>query len=243
MKDDFSKYANLWSIADHAITEETTDNQHKLDNIVNEIVNFENISSSNKLSVVKVSESDDSIPLGYTAQTQADIDGVQLSKYKSPKKRRTSHNLLVRRTLRNFNTRRRDTTRRSPKSSPTVRRKRYPSGDDTAIVLFGDFNISLPLNIKREISAKYGVTSDDVSSPQVRVALLTYKIDELSKRLQVNQGNENLRQELVHLVVFRRRHLAGIARRSPVLYRKLIIDLEIKQDLTSRQIINPKMKK
>ena len=61
---------------------------------------------------------------------------------------------------------------------------------------------------KEAIIAEYGKTATDTGSPEVQVALLTARINELNEHLKVNQKDHHSRRGLLKMVGQRRRLLA-----------------------------------
>jgi len=65
---------------------------------------------------------------------------------------------------------------------------------------------------KEEIIREYGVHPSDTGSPEVQIALLTTRINELVEHLKIHKHDEHSRRGLVKLVGQRRRHLAYLNR-------------------------------
>ena len=70
---------------------------------------------------------------------------------------------------------------------------------------------------------------DDTGSPEVQIALLTRRIDELSTHLKKNDKDRHSRLGLLGLVADRRRHLKYLEKSSKRSYTTLIKKLGLKK--------------
>lgn len=82
---------------------------------------------------------------------------------------------------------------------------------------------------KAEIIAKYGRTPGDTGSPEVQIAILTFRIKELTEHLKVHQKDHHSRRGLLKLVGQRRGLLAYLKKKDLEGYRKLIEQLGIRK--------------
>lgn len=82
---------------------------------------------------------------------------------------------------------------------------------------------------KATIVEEYGRTPDDTGSPEVQVAILTNRINQLTEHLKVHKHDEHSRRGLLKLVGQRRRHLAYLQKASPERYRRLIQRLGLRK--------------
>jgi small subunit ribosomal protein S15 len=80
----------------------------------------------------------------------------------------------------------------------------------------------LPTEEKSEIIADYHVHDKDTGSPEVQVALLTRRIQEITVHLNEHKHDLHSRRGLLKLVGQRRRMLKYLNRTSPERYRELI---------------------
>ena len=80
---------------------------------------------------------------------------------------------------------------------------------------------------KQAIIKEYARTEGDTGSPEVQVAVLTARIEELTEHLKVHHKDHHSRRGLLKMVGQRLRNIIG--------------DLELDETLTSREIINTKM--
>lgn len=89
--------------------------------------------------------------------------------------------------------------------------------------------MSLSKAEKDAIIAQYRVHPTDTGSPEVQVALLTSRINELTEHLKVHKHDEHSRRGLLKLVGQRRRHLAYLSRVDSERYRRLITRLGLRK--------------
>lgn len=82
---------------------------------------------------------------------------------------------------------------------------------------------------KGAIISEYSRTPDDTGSPEVQVALLTYRINQLTEHLKIHKHDEHSRRGLLKLVGQRRRHLAYLQKISLTRYRQLIQRLGLRK--------------
>ncbi len=67
---------------------------------------------------------------------------------------------------------------------------------------------------KQNIIKKAQTHKDDTGSPEVQIAILTKKIDDLATHLKSNQKDNHSRHGLLQMVADRRTHLNYIKRKS-----------------------------
>lgn len=89
--------------------------------------------------------------------------------------------------------------------------------------------MSLDTATKQAIVAEYGRTAGDTGSPEVQVALLTKRINDLTEHLKSNQHDHHSRRGLLLLVGQRRRLLQYLAKVDIERYRSLIDRLGIRR--------------
>ena len=82
---------------------------------------------------------------------------------------------------------------------------------------------------KQAIIAEYGRTPGDTGSPEVQVALLTARINELTEHLKENQKDHHSRRGLLKMVGQRRGLLAYLKKTDIERYRSLIQRLGIRK--------------
>ena len=62
----------------------------------------------------------------------------------------------------------------------------------------------------------------DTGSPEVQIALLNKRIDELSKHLKGNRKDKHSRRGLLGLVADRRKHLTYLKKKNPAKHAELL---------------------
>ncbi|MDX1994317.1 MAG: 30S ribosomal protein S15 [bacterium] len=82
---------------------------------------------------------------------------------------------------------------------------------------------------KEEIIRTYARHEGDTGSPEVQIALLTERINELTEHLKIHKHDQHSRRGLLALVGARRRHQRYLAKKDPVSYRALIEKLGLRR--------------
>lgn len=82
---------------------------------------------------------------------------------------------------------------------------------------------------KGEIIQTYHVHSSDTGSPEVQIALLTTRINQLVEHLKTHKHDEHSRRGLLKLVGQRRRHLAYLSRKDATRYREILERLGLRK--------------
>ena len=82
---------------------------------------------------------------------------------------------------------------------------------------------------KQEIIATYGRTANDTGSPEVQIALLTARINELTEHLKNNQKDHHSRRGLLKMVGQRRGLLEYLKKTDLEGYRSLIARLGLRK--------------
>ena len=82
---------------------------------------------------------------------------------------------------------------------------------------------------KQEIIATYGRTANDTGSPEVQIALLTERINELTEHLKNNQKDHHSRRGLLKMVGQRRGLLEYLKKTDLEGYRNLIARLGLRK--------------
>jgi small subunit ribosomal protein S15 len=89
--------------------------------------------------------------------------------------------------------------------------------------------MALPSEEKTEIIGGYQIHDHDSGSPEVQVALLTRRIQDLTAHLNVHKHDLHSRRGLQKMVGQRRRMLTYLNRESPERYRELIARLGLRR--------------
>ena len=82
---------------------------------------------------------------------------------------------------------------------------------------------------KAEISAKYGLQAGDTGSPEVQVALLTARINDLNEHFKAHPNDYHSRRGLLKMVGQRRNLLAYLKDNDLERYRTLIARLGLRK--------------
>lgn len=82
---------------------------------------------------------------------------------------------------------------------------------------------------KADLIKKYQTKKDDTGSPEVQVAVLTQRINELSAHMERHPKDVHSRRGLLFMVAKRRKLLDYLKSKDEGRYRKLIEGLEIRR--------------
>ncbi len=89
--------------------------------------------------------------------------------------------------------------------------------------------MTLTVEDKQEIVARFGKDENDTGSTQVQVALLTRRINDLTEHLREHKHDHHSRRGLLMLVGQRRRFLNYLQKSDLEGYRKLVRDLGLRK--------------
>lgn len=82
---------------------------------------------------------------------------------------------------------------------------------------------------KQEIIAKYGRTPNDTGSPEVQIAVLTKRINDLNAHLKNNMKDHHSRRGLLKMVGHRRNLLAYLQKTDIERYRAIVARLGLRK--------------
>lgn len=82
---------------------------------------------------------------------------------------------------------------------------------------------------KQELVGKYGRQNEDTGSPEVQVAMLTARINELTEHLRTHVKDHHSRVGLLKMVGRRRRLLRYLERNDLERYRSLVSELGLRR--------------
>lgn len=82
---------------------------------------------------------------------------------------------------------------------------------------------------KQQIINEYARTEGDTGSPEVQIALLTFRINELTEHLKANNKDHHSRRGLLKMVGKRRGLLTYLKNKDIERYRELIKRLNIRK--------------
>lgn len=82
---------------------------------------------------------------------------------------------------------------------------------------------------KTKIVKEAQVHDKDTGSPEVQVAILTKRIDELTSHLKKNAKDNHSRRGLLQMVADRKNHLKYLEKKSPKRYNAIVKKLGLKK--------------
>ncbi|MBM3205253.1 30S ribosomal protein S15 [Candidatus Shapirobacteria bacterium] len=87
--------------------------------------------------------------------------------------------------------------------------------------------MSLSVEEKQKIIKKFAQTKGDTGSPEVQIALLTYKIKNLTDHLKDHKKDTHSRRGLLSMVSKRRRLLAYLLKKDESRYKGIVAELKL----------------
>ncbi|MBQ5765464.1 MAG: 30S ribosomal protein S15 [Clostridia bacterium] len=84
-------------------------------------------------------------------------------------------------------------------------------------------------DVKNQVIAEYATHEGDTGSPEVQIALLTTRINELTEHLKVHKKDHHSRRGLLKMVGHRRNLLAYLMKNDIERYRSIIKRLNIRK--------------
>ncbi len=82
---------------------------------------------------------------------------------------------------------------------------------------------------KQAIMAEYAVHEGDTGSPEVQIAVLTKRINDLTEHLKTNKKDHHSRRGLLKMVGHRRNLLAYLAKKDIERYRAIVAKLGLRK--------------
>ncbi len=89
--------------------------------------------------------------------------------------------------------------------------------------------MSISKEAKAQVMADYRRDENDTGSPEVQIAVLTTRINNLTDHLRANKHDESCRRGLLKLVGRRRRLLAYLRRKDYARYISLTDELKLRR--------------
>ena len=83
--------------------------------------------------------------------------------------------------------------------------------------------------VKDQVIAEYATHEGDTGSPEVQIAVLTYRINELTEHLRTHIHDDHSRRGLLKMVGQRRNLLAYLQKKDIERYRALIAKLGLRK--------------
>ena len=82
---------------------------------------------------------------------------------------------------------------------------------------------------KQQIMAEYAVHEGDTGSPEVQIAVLTFRINELNAHLDTHKKDHHSRRGLLKMVGHRRNLLAYLQKKDVERYRAIVKKLGLRK--------------
>ena len=82
---------------------------------------------------------------------------------------------------------------------------------------------------KQAIIAQYQTAEGDTGSPEVQIAILTHRINNLTEHLKKNKGDHHSRRGLLKMVGHRRNLLAYLQKKDIERYRAIVKKLGLRK--------------
>jgi small subunit ribosomal protein S15 len=89
--------------------------------------------------------------------------------------------------------------------------------------------MALAADAKKSIIVKHRINKTDTGSPEVQVAILSSRIQQLTEHFKTHQKDHHSRRGLLTMVAQRRRLLKYLKSRDPERYKNLIQSLGIRR--------------
>ena len=89
--------------------------------------------------------------------------------------------------------------------------------------------MTIQMQEKQKVMNQFHRHDTDTGSPEVQIAVLTARINQLTEHLKKNKHDESSRRGLLKMVGQRRRHLAYLGRTNPEKYREVTEKLNLRQ--------------
>jgi len=89
--------------------------------------------------------------------------------------------------------------------------------------------VGLSKSEKESIIEQHHLHPRDTGSPEVQIALLTTRIDQLVEHLKAHKHDEHSRRGLIKMVGRRRRHLDYLSKTDPGRYKEIIARLGLRR--------------
>lgn len=89
--------------------------------------------------------------------------------------------------------------------------------------------MALSKAVKAKIVEEFGQSPNDTGSPEVQIALLTSRINQLTDHLRHHKHDQSSRRGLLKLVGQRRRHLSYLQKKDVSRYRAILARLGLRK--------------
>ena len=88
--------------------------------------------------------------------------------------------------------------------------------------------MTMDKDIKQEIIKKYAIHEGDTGSPEVQIAILSYRIDHLNEHLKTHHKDHHSSRGLLKMVGVRRGFLSYLAKKDINRYRAIVEKLGLR---------------
>ena len=88
--------------------------------------------------------------------------------------------------------------------------------------------MTMDKDVKQEIIKKYAIHEGDTGSPEVQIAILSYRIDHLNEHLKTHKKDHHSRRGLLKMVGVRRGFLSYLAKKDINRYRAIVEKLGLR---------------
>lgn len=89
--------------------------------------------------------------------------------------------------------------------------------------------MAIEKDTKQKIIGKFATSTKDTGSPEVQIALLSERIETLSKHLQIHKKDDHSRRGLLRMVGTRRKLLSYLKKNKEESYLKILKSLNLKK--------------
>lgn len=94
---------------------------------------------------------------------------------------------------------------------------------------YDTINLMFTKNKKSRIMKEVQTHEKDTGSPEVQIAILTHRIDELAKHLKKNAKDNHSRRGLLQMVATRKAHMKYLEKKNPKRFNALNKKLGLKK--------------
>ena len=89
--------------------------------------------------------------------------------------------------------------------------------------------MSITKEVKTQVIEEYKKSENDTGSPEVQVAILTKRINNLSAHFTANPKDHHSRRGLLKMIGARKRHLSYVKKKDVTRYKELIQRLGLRR--------------
>ncbi len=93
----------------------------------------------------------------------------------------------------------------------------------------GNLTLMITKNKKERVMDKTKIHDKDTGSPEVQIAILTERIEELSSHLKKHKKDSHSRRGLLQMVADRQKHMKYLKEKAPKRLEKVVKKLNLKK--------------